>query len=275
VSETQYWDRRAGSYAEHWAAVAEAAATALLNRPEWSAHGRAAPLHLLDLGTGNGVLAMEAVRRWPDVRCVGVDISSVMLEHASSEAMKLEPRQRDRLVWVEASAEELPFDGGSFDVVASSFLYQFLVDRRAMLAEARRVLRAGGLFGFVTWQTGPGDMFAPDDIAEAVLEDENIRWIDDIAPRSRRPPSPRAAATELRRVGFDRVVARRVTLNWRTEPYRYLRRLEEDDAPLTFERMDDETRRRVRERIMERLADLAPAAFDDRAQLVSVIARSR
>lgn len=35
-------DERAGSYAERWAAVADSAATELLNRPEWIARTRMA-----------------------------------------------------------------------------------------------------------------------------------------------------------------------------------------------------------------------------------------
>lgn len=275
MTEAQYWDRRAGSYAQHWAPVAEVAGRALLDRLASEAAGTAEMRNVLDLGTGSGVVAIDVVRRWPTVRCVGVDLSPVMLDHARSAAVMLDPIESGRLEWVAASAEQLPFDAESFDAVVSAFLYQFLVDRRAMLAEVRRVLRPRGIFAFVTWQGGGGGRFAPDDIVGEVLKHEGIEGAYNGGPPSRRPPSPRAAAAELRRSGFERVAARAVTLTWRTDPDSYIRRLEEDDLPLTFERMDSRTRQRVRERIGERLSHVESDAFEDRAQLVSVIARSR
>jgi SAM-dependent methyltransferase len=230
--------------------------------------------HVLDLGTGNGVVAIDAVRRWPEIRAFGVDLSPVMIEHARAAAMKLASSHQGRLDWVEASAERLPFDADFFDFVVSAFLYQFLVKPGPMLAEARRVLRPGGIFAFVTWQGGQGETFAPDDVAEEVLKEEGVTWEEVGGPPSRRPSSPRTAAAELRQAGFDRVAARSVTLNWRTEADRYLRRMEEDVAPLTFEGMNSEKRDRVRQLISERLAQLAPEAFVDGAVLVSVVARS-
>jgi SAM-dependent methyltransferase len=275
VTEAQYWDRRAGSYAKHWAPVAEVAGRALLDRLASEAAGTAEMRNVLDLGTGSGVVAIDVVRRWPTLHCVGVDLSPVMLDHARSAAVMLDPVESARLEWVAASAEQLPFDAESFDAAVSAFLYQFLVDRRAMLAEVRRVLRPDGIFAFVTWQAGGGGRFAPDDIVGEVLKHEGIEGADNGGPPSRRPPSPRAVAAELRRSGFERVAARAVTLTWRTDADSYVRRLEEDDLPLTFEGMDSRTRQRVRERIGERLSHIESDAFEDRAQLVSVIARSR
>jgi len=275
MTEAQYWDKRAGSYAQHWAPVAEVAGRALLDRLASEAAGAAEMRNLLDLGTGTGVVAIDAVRRWPSLRCVGVDLSPVMLDHARSAATMLDPVESGRLQWVEANAEQLPFEANSFDAAVSAFLYQFLVDRRAMLAEVRRVLRAGGIFAFVTWQGGGGGKFVPDDIVGEVLNDEGIEWADNSGPPSRLPPSPRAAAAELRGSGFERVAARAVRLAWRTDFNGYLRRMEEDDLPLTFQRMDSRTRQRVRERIGERLSQVEPDAFEDSAQLVSVVARSR
>ncbi len=199
MTESQYWDRRAGSYAQHWAPVAAVAGRALLDRLASEAPGTTEMRNLLDLGTGSGVVAIDAVRRWPNVRCIGVDLSPAMLNHARSAALMLDQVDRGRLEWVEASAEELPFDADSFDAVVSAFLYQFLVDRRAMLAEVRRVLRASGIFAFVTWQAGGGGRFAPDDIVGEVLKDEGIESADNGSP-----PSSSSAIAQSCRSGAAR-----------------------------------------------------------------------
>ena len=45
---------------------------------------------------------------------------------------------------VEGSAERLPFDGASFDVVISNGVIDLIPDKDAVFAEITRVLRPGG-----------------------------------------------------------------------------------------------------------------------------------
>ncbi len=54
--------------------------------------------------------------------------------------------------WVEADAEALPFDDASFDVVLSTFGIMFAPRHEVAAAEAVRVLRPGGRFGFCCWR---------------------------------------------------------------------------------------------------------------------------
>jgi ubiquinone/menaquinone biosynthesis C-methylase UbiE len=100
-----------------------------------------AGLDLLDLccGTGNGVLALANSSN----RVVGVDVSRSMLAVARR---KIQRRAIENISVEEMEASRLRFEDQRFDVVTTSFaMHEF--EREAMcvvLAEARRVLKAGG-----------------------------------------------------------------------------------------------------------------------------------
>jgi ubiquinone/menaquinone biosynthesis C-methylase UbiE len=90
---------------------------------------------VLDLGTGTGSGAAIVVRRFPDARVVGVDLSEEMLERARVNVPGAEFRRAD--------ASSLPFPDESFDLVAHANMIPFF-------DEVARVLRRGGtaLFAF-------------------------------------------------------------------------------------------------------------------------------
>jgi SAM-dependent methyltransferase len=86
----------------------------------------------LDVGCGTGQSA-RALLDWAD-RVMGADISAAMLAHVP---------HTPGLSVVETPAETLPFADASFDLVASGLAFHWF-DQPAFLAEAHRVLRAGG-----------------------------------------------------------------------------------------------------------------------------------
>jgi ubiquinone/menaquinone biosynthesis C-methylase UbiE len=90
---------------------------------------------VLDLGTGTGSGAAIVVRRFPDARVVGVDLSEEMLERARVNVPGAEFRRAD--------ASSLPFPDESFDLVSHANMIPFF-------DEVARVLRPGGtaLFAF-------------------------------------------------------------------------------------------------------------------------------
>lgn len=114
--------------------------TARMTASSGAARGQAA----LDVGCGTGVLARalwQAVK--PDGEVTGLDVNEGML----AVARRCEPG----IDWRMGSAEALPFDDDTFDVVTSQFALMFFDDRTAALAEMHRVLRAGGKLAVSVW----------------------------------------------------------------------------------------------------------------------------
>jgi SAM-dependent methyltransferase len=81
-------------------------------------------------GTGNYALALEREGWMPVV----VDRSTKMLARAAAKGLEV----------IEADAQQLPFEDESFDAAMMISMLHHVEDRRAALAEARRILRAGG-----------------------------------------------------------------------------------------------------------------------------------
>jgi demethylmenaquinone methyltransferase/2-methoxy-6-polyprenyl-1,4-benzoquinol methylase len=97
---------------------------------------------VLDLCTGTADLLVEALRRDPDSRGVGVDLSSGMLLRG---ARKLRERRLDaRGGLVGGDAERLPLREAWFDGALVAFGIRNVSDNPRALREARRVLRPGG-----------------------------------------------------------------------------------------------------------------------------------
>ena len=92
---------------------------------------------VLDVACGTGVVAREAAFRvGPTGRVAAVDVNAAMLAVARS----LPPVAGAAVAWREASALELPFAAGSFDVALCQFGLQFFPDPVGALREQRRVL---------------------------------------------------------------------------------------------------------------------------------------
>jgi ubiquinone/menaquinone biosynthesis C-methylase UbiE len=93
---------------------------------------------ILDVACGTGIVARNALKRndGNGVSVTGIDPNPGMLSVAESIAPGPE--------WKEGTAEELPFDDESFDVVVSQFGLMFFQDKKAALREMNRVLASGG-----------------------------------------------------------------------------------------------------------------------------------
>jgi ubiquinone/menaquinone biosynthesis C-methylase UbiE len=98
---------------------------------------------VLDVGCGTGTLLIEAAKRvGPSGSTHGIDGSIEMLAHARRKAAA----QGITAIFVEASAERLPFPDVSFDVVLCTMMLHHLPVpmQIAAVVEMRRVLRPGG-----------------------------------------------------------------------------------------------------------------------------------
>lgn len=105
---------------------------------------RRGAVRLLDVGAGTGRFLTQAARALPDSELVGLELSPWYAEFAQESFREA---GQTALRMQVGSAEALPFESGSFDVVTSIFLLHELPRpvRRRALSEMRRVLSPGGL----------------------------------------------------------------------------------------------------------------------------------
>lgn len=98
----------------------------------------------LDVGCGTGPVAAVITESFDPSVVVGVDPSADFIDVAK--------RRHGRDVrFQQASAEELPFDDGSFDATVSGLMLNFTDDPATALAEMVRVTRPGGTVVAYVW----------------------------------------------------------------------------------------------------------------------------
>ncbi|WP_420335973.1 class I SAM-dependent methyltransferase [Roseibium sp.] len=105
----------------------------------------------VDVACGTGGLLRPALKAFPRLRGIGLDLSEPYLNVARKRL------KTPRASHVTAMAEQLPFADASVDVVSCVFLFHELPPkiRRQVIAEISRVLKPGGSFLFVdSLQTG-------------------------------------------------------------------------------------------------------------------------
>jgi SAM-dependent methyltransferase len=102
-------------------------------------------MRVLDVAAGTGNASIPAAQRGANV--TASDLTPELLEAGSrrAEAEGLE------LEWVEADAENLPFEDGSYDVVMSSIGAMFAPHHQDVADELVRVCRPGGTIGLLSW----------------------------------------------------------------------------------------------------------------------------
>jgi ubiquinone/menaquinone biosynthesis C-methylase UbiE len=120
---------------------------ALLDRLDWDGRGKA-----LDIGTGSGRVAIYLAKKYPSAYCVGIDYwgnpwtysRDICDRNAEIEGVA------DRVTFQRASAVNLPFKDGEYDLVMSNFVFHSVrvVNKLSLLNEALRVLKPGGSFAF-------------------------------------------------------------------------------------------------------------------------------
>ncbi len=93
---------------------------------------------LLDIATGTGDIALEALGQRPQIQAVGGDFTIEMMRAGAAD-----PR-RAGIQWVAADTLALPFPDDSFDAVTSGFLMRNVVDVAGAFREQMRVTRPGG-----------------------------------------------------------------------------------------------------------------------------------
>ncbi|HEY8478775.1 MAG TPA: methyltransferase domain-containing protein [Spirillospora sp.] len=183
--ERELWDGRAAAYERGFARLTRTMAGPLLD-----AAGVAAGTRFLDVGTGPGFVAREAVRR-------GAVVSAMDAEPGMVEAARRNVPGLDVRV---AVLPEVPFEDGAFDAVAGNFVINHVGDPGATLTELRRVLRPGGRVALSCWATPGWGALA---IGQEAIERAGVPWPDDLPePPFLRYGEPAAFRRLLAEAGF-------------------------------------------------------------------------
>ena len=94
-----------------------------------------------DIACGTGILTDRIERELRPEEVYGLDMADGMLAQSR--------RRSDRVRWMKAPAEELPFADGFLDAVVTTSAFHFF-DQPAALREFHRVLAPGGLVAVTT-----------------------------------------------------------------------------------------------------------------------------
>jgi demethylmenaquinone methyltransferase/2-methoxy-6-polyprenyl-1,4-benzoquinol methylase len=110
---------------------------------------------MLDLATGTGDIAFEALRQVPGIEAVGGDFSVGMMRVGQGLPLG------DRVAWSAADALNLPYADESFDAVTAGYLMRNVIDIPRAFAEQKRVLRPGGRLVLLDTAPPPDNLLQP------------------------------------------------------------------------------------------------------------------
>lgn len=101
---------------------------------------------VLETSCGTGRLTRRLRREFPAaVQLTATDISNDMISVAKDKL------NDPTITFTVADGQQLPFAGGTFDLVVNQYGLMFFPDKQKGFDEAFRVLKPGGYFAFATW----------------------------------------------------------------------------------------------------------------------------
>ncbi len=202
-------------------------------------------LDWLDVGCGTGAFTQLIAAECKPKSMTGADPAPAQIEYAR--------RQPSQAGFHVADAMALPFDGGSFDIVASALVINFIPDRSKGLAEMNRVLRPGGTVAAYLWQRDRHTDHSP----HAPME----RGLQSIGAEVLKPPiapeaAPDGARTTLERAGFAdiEITAIEVRETFRDfEDYWRIQNLSLAPIAKSIAKLNDDQRAQLRETMQSNL----------------------
>lgn len=172
---------------------------------------------VLDVAAGDGNFALACAAEGASV--VASDLSPVMVESGRARS----DREGFQIEWLEADAEELPFEDARFDCAASVFGAMIAPRPHVVAAELFRVVRPGNTVGMAAWTPGSfsAELFA---VARRALPS---------APDMPRPEEWGHEETVRERFGplAAHIECERRTLRWRAASLDAMRHVLSDGAP--------------------------------------------
>jgi demethylmenaquinone methyltransferase / 2-methoxy-6-polyprenyl-1,4-benzoquinol methylase len=99
------------------------------------------PKQMLDIATGTGDFAIEALALNPD-KIIGIDISEGMLEFGRKKMIS--KNFQDKIELMSGDSENIPFENNRFDAITVAFGVRNFENLEKGLLEMNRVLKPGG-----------------------------------------------------------------------------------------------------------------------------------
>ncbi|MBF9196628.1 class I SAM-dependent methyltransferase [Microvirga terrestris] len=124
---------------------------------------------ILETAAGTGIVTRALAKTLPpQVEITATDLNQAMLDLAQSRL------QAPNVRWLQADAQTLPFEDGSFDAVVCQFGVMFFPDKLAAYREVLRVLKPAGRFLFNVWNSldlNPVSRIVSETVAKAFPDD--------------------------------------------------------------------------------------------------------
>lgn len=212
--EREGWQRVAWKYEDSWSGLTRLFIPDLVHALHLTSG-----CQVLDVACGPGYTAEAALELGAEP--TGVDLSEQMIRFARARNPQIEFHIGD--------AHALPFEGRTFDAVVMNFGVLHLSNPEMAFAEAYRVLRAGGRFGFTTW--GQPDVSPGAGIVDAAVRAHaNTDVGIPAGPNYFGSSDPEEYRRMLGGLGFDpaSLELRTVTVEWRIPTASFLFECERD-----------------------------------------------
>lgn len=114
-------------------------------------------LHLLDVCTGTGMVALAAAEQLPRGKVTGIDLSSGMLQQAQAKASQMGLSNAE---FVQMDLDYLNLASNSYDVATSSFGLFFLQDMQSALGKIVATVKPGGRVAITSFTGNAFDPFS-------------------------------------------------------------------------------------------------------------------
>jgi ubiquinone/menaquinone biosynthesis C-methylase UbiE len=100
--------------------------------------------HILEVGCGVGAQSEILLRRFPDIKLTGIDLSEKQLDSAKESLAQLS-YAKNRYQLKQMNAEKMSFTSEVFDGAFLCFILEHVPDPRRVLSEVRRILSSGSV----------------------------------------------------------------------------------------------------------------------------------
>ena len=97
---------------------------------------------LLDMATGTGDLAIDAVKMYPNIEATGLDFVHEMVSYGNKKIIKQNLEDRVKLKW--GDALDIHYEDNTFDVAAIAFGIRNIPEKVKALNELKRVVLVKG-----------------------------------------------------------------------------------------------------------------------------------